>query len=168
MSWLSMVPGLAKALITTRFSYAAFKHHSAAIRMKTVEAFPYISPKNWRREDLEQESIELIWAEVYLSPSKRNRRPLLLGCCYRPPNACTLFYEHLENILDKVAERDILLLGDWSAKHRDWFIGDTTNYHGTTLKGLTERFHMSQLCCEPTHLMNDGKLNSLLDISCLY
>ena len=57
-----------------------------------------------------------------------------------------------------------MLLGDFNAKHRDWFIGDTTNYHGFSLKDLTEHFNMSKICGEPTHLMNDGKPNSLLDL----
>ena len=89
-----------------------------------------------RREDLEQECVELIRVEVYLSPQKRNHRPLLVGCCYRPPSASTIFYEHLETVLDKVTERDILLLGDFNAKHQDWFIDDTTNCHGTSLRAF--------------------------------
>ena len=148
MLWLSRNAGLAKASITTLLSYWLSSTIPPWSAWNGGGVCLNISEKLVckRREDLEQESFELIWVEVYLSPSKKSSSsPCGLLLAGRPPNASTLFYEHLEAILDKVAEWDILFLGDFNAKHRDWFIGDTTNYHGTTLKDLTERFIMSQL-----------------------
>ena len=74
------------------------------------------------------------------------------------------FYNTLELTLDKIAERNVILVGDFNAKHRDWFPGDATNSHGATLKDLMSRFDMVQTCSEPTHLNNDGVPESLLDL----
>ena len=55
-----------------------------------------------------------------------------------------LFFSKLEQVLEKVAEKDILFVGDFNAKHKDWFIGDNTNCNGQTLKDLMDRFDMTQ------------------------
>ena len=75
------------------------------------------------------------------------------------------FFSKLEQVLEKVAEKDILLVGDFNAKHKDWFFGDNTNYNGQTLKDLMDRFDMTQLCSEATHLDNNGEPSSLLDLA---
>ena len=41
-----------------------------------------------RRRDLEQPDLELLWIEIY----SISHRPLLLGCCYRPPNSTMEFF----------------------------------------------------------------------------
>ena len=83
---------------------------------------------------------------------------------HRPPSSTTNFYNTLELTLDKIAERNVILVGDFNAEHRDWFSGDATNSHGATLKDLMSRFDMVQTCSEPTHLNNDGVPESLLDL----
>ena len=61
------------------------------------------------RTDLEHPNLELMWTEIYPNPlSQQKHRSLLIGCCYRPPNSPMTFYEHLETIIDKVAETDNL------------------------------------------------------------
>ena len=66
------------------------------------------------------------------------------------------FFGKLEDVLDDVADRDILLLGDFNAKLHEWFSGDATNSHGNALKDLMDRFDMCQLCSKPAHLNNAG------------
>ena len=69
-----------------------------------------------RRSDLESQDLELLWVEVFLQQSPRTQYPLLIGCCYRPPNSPMHFYEKLETTLDNVVTKNILLLGDFNRK----------------------------------------------------
>ena len=61
-----------------------------------------------RRRDLENPDLELLWIELY----SIYHRPLQLGCCYRPPNS-TMSFEKLEVVPDNVADKDVLLLGNF-------------------------------------------------------
>ena len=40
------------------------------------------------------------------------------------------FYEKLETTLDNVVTKNILLLGDFNAKHHEWCSRDFTTHHG--------------------------------------
>ena len=84
---------------------------------------------------------------------------ILNGCCNRPPDFPKSFYKELEDVLEKIHgfHLPIILLGDFNAKNKEWFAGDSTNHHGRTLKNLMDRFDMHQLVNEPTHLNNEGK-----------
>ena len=105
------------------------------------------------RHDLNNPKLEILWVEISL----QSKRSLLFGCCYRPPHCDQSFYEYLEATLEKVAGQDILLTGDFNAKHTEWYSGDTVNSHGTAMKDLSDRFNLTQLCSEPTHLNLAGK-----------
>ena len=48
------------------------------------------------------------------------------------------FYEKLETTLDNVVTKNILLLGDFNAKHQEWCSRDVTTHHGNALKDLME------------------------------
>ena len=98
-----------------------------------------------------------MWIEI-LSFSDR---PLLLGCCYRPPNSTITFFEKLETSLESVIDKDILLVGDFNSKNSDWFCGDNTNSNGLNLKELMDRLDMYYLCDEATHLNCAGEPSSL-------
>ena len=87
-----------------------------------------------RRSDLESQDLELLWVEVFLQQSPRTQYPLLIGCCYRPPNSPMHFYEKLETTLDNVVTKNILLLGDFNAKHQEWCSRDVTTHHGNALR----------------------------------
>ena len=120
-----------------------------------------------RRNDLEYPERELLWLEIRPNPLRswmRRRHPLLVGCCYRPPNSTNEFFEHLESVSDKITDMDMILLGDFNAKHQEWFTEDPTNAHSADLKDLMDRFNMSQLCYQPTHLNSEGVPASLLDL----
>lgn len=67
------------------------------------------------RYDLMQNSLESIWLQVHLPFTK----PLLIGCCYRPPNSNV---QHVENICDQLLrvmdeEKETFFLGDLNI---DW------------------------------------------------
>ena len=67
-----------------------------------------------RRNDLEHPELELLWLEIRPNPLRsgmRRRRPLLVGRCYRPPNSTNEFFEHLDSVLDKITDMDMILLG---------------------------------------------------------
>ncbi len=113
-----------------------------------------------RRENYETDSLELIWVELF----DESNRSLLIGCCYRPPSAGRIFYNLLETNLNGATDCNILLLGDFNAKHSDWYENDCTNFDGTALKDLLDSFDLTQLCSKPTHLSNDGRPQSLLDL----
>ena len=66
------------------------------------------------------------------------------------------FYEKLETTLDNVVTKNILLLGDFNAKHQEWCSRDVTTHHGNALKDLMDSYGLTQLCTEPTHLDHEG------------
>ena len=117
-----------------------------------------------RRSDLESQDLELLWVEVFLQQSPRTQHPLLIGCCYRPPNLPMHFYEKLETTLDNVVTKNILLLGEFNAKRQEWCSRDLATRHGNALKDLMDSYGLTQLCTKPTHLNHEGKPNSLLDL----
>ena len=80
-----------------------------------------------RRTDLERPDLKLVWIEIFY-----DKTSFLAGCCYRPPASTSAFYNLLETSLESASPSKIVLLGDFNAKHSDWFDGDLTNRHGTT------------------------------------
>ena len=112
------------------------------------------------REDIQTPGLEIIWVEL----SNVGKRPLLVGCCYRPPSSHRYFYTLLDENLDAVAGRDILLLGDFNAKNSNWCETDRTSTAGILLKDLLDSFNLTQLCTQPSHLDNHGIPHSLLDL----
>ena len=113
-----------------------------------------------RRKDLEHSDLELMWIEI----NSFSHRPLLLGCCYRPPNSTMTLFEKLETNLENITDKDLLLVGDFNSRNQDWFHGDITNCYGLHLKELMDRLDMFQLCDEATHLNSSGEPTSLLDL----
>ena len=65
-----------------------------------------------RRTDLEFLRLQLIWIEAFLKSFS-----LLVGCCYRPPSSATVFYEMVEKSLDAASKQNVVLVGDFNAKH---------------------------------------------------
>ena len=114
-----------------------------------------------RRADLESRDLELIWIDILLT----RKRSILLGCCYRPPSSTSDFYNKLESSLENLADRNVILLGDFNAKHNQWCREDPTNRHGIALKDLMDSLNFVQLCSSATHLGNNGKPNGLLDLA---
>lgn len=66
-----------------------------------------------RKNDLEDENIELLWLEI-----KTKNKAMLLGTIYRPPNSNNKFWDLLEENIDKVIELcyvNIIITGDINA-----------------------------------------------------
>lgn len=62
------------------------------------------------RTDLMQDSIEAIWIQLHV----KHLKPLLIGCCYRPPNTKSVYLENVYQMLDLVTNTssEVYLLGD--------------------------------------------------------
>ena len=54
-------------------------------------------------------------------------RSLLVGCYYRPPSSTIVLFERLECSVEKASRRDVILVGNFNAKHTEWFAEDITN-----------------------------------------
>ena len=50
----------------------------------------------------------------------------------------------------------MLLLGDFNAKSKTWFINDQSSNEGTQLESLTSLYGMKQLIAEPTHVLENS------------
>ena len=84
-----------------------------------------------RRNDLDQDGLEVVWADVWLENFK-----VLVGSAYRPPNETAEFWKKLEDNFERVFDRNpntVILCGDLNTdmirKPNDltwrlWFIGD--------------------------------------------
>ena len=110
---------------------------------------------------MESENLELVWIQLFGIYS----RPMLLGTCYRPPQFDQTFFELLNQNIDKVVMHDLLLMGDFNAKHSCWNDKDMTNRPGALLKDLLDSFNLDQLCSKPSHLHSSGRPESLLDLA---
>ena len=80
--------------------------------------------------NLENCELEIIWIEVSDGPAT-----VLVGCCYRPQDSLKSFYEKMDVVLEHLGETrlPVVLLGDFNAKQSEWFVGDSSNYHGRIL-----------------------------------
>lgn len=65
--------------------------------------------------DMMQYNIEVPWLKTYLP----HRKPILLGCCYRPPSANNEYLDTICEMLENntVGGQDIYLMGDFNI---DW------------------------------------------------
>ena len=67
------------------------------------------------------------------------------------------FYEKLETTFDKVVTKNILLPGDFNAKHQEWCSRDLTTYHGNALKELMDSYGLTQVwACGSTAIPADN------------
>ena len=88
---------------------------------------------------------------------------------YRSPNQnfdeFELFLTNLGNLIADITSRNpqfMLLLGDFNAKSKTWFINDQSSSEGTQLKSLTSLYGMKQIIAEPTHVLENS--SSCIDL----
>ena len=118
-----------------------------------------------RRPDLQLWS-ESVWIEIQLSGC----RSLIFGCLYRPPSSSEVdideFARCLELSLDSVDFRrsHAILVGDFNATSPTWYSQDNYNAAGRQLEPVIDQLGLYQCVDFPTHLGNDGQLQSLLDL----
>lgn len=97
------------------------------------------------RHDLMVNDVEVLWLQVQLPYLK----PILVGCCYRPPSARIEYLNGLSNMLDKVTEenRELYWLGDLNI---DWLSDDCPLKN--KLKSMTDICSFSQLIYQSTRI----------------
>lgn len=101
------------------------------------------------RHDLMFDDVEVLWLQVQLPHLK----PIILGCCYRPPSARIEYVNGLCNMLDKVTEenRELYWLGDLNI---DW-LSDICPLKNK-LKTMTDTCGLSQLMDQPTRISSNN------------
>ena len=106
-----------------------------------------------QREDFMMKDTEALWIQVHLP----NLKPILIGCCYRPPHANSLYLNKLCEMLDKVSDRnnEMYLLGDFNI---DWL--SSTCSLKKKLKDICYACNLSQLVYHPTRIHTNKTGNS--------
>ena len=105
---------------------------------------------------------------LILEVNLKNKKEYLVSL-YRSPNQnpdeFELFLTNLENLLADITNRNphfMLLLGDFNAKSKAWFIDNQSSREGTQLESLTSVYGMKQLIAEPTHVLENS--SSCIDL----
>ena len=108
----------------------------------------------------EFQGLELIWLKL-----KINHKTLVIGCCYRKPNALITeveqFVDNLSDSLDMILQlnpHSLLLLADMNDKCRVWSDPHINSELGDRLVSLLLSNNLYQLIQEPT------RENSILDL----
>ena len=98
--------------------------------------------------------IEAIWLHVYIPHLK----PLLVGCCYRPPNTNSSYLDKLCDMIDKVGDftNEMFLLGDLNI---NW---NTIDCPLIFFFSSTDACGLTQVVTEPTRVCvkRDGSRTS--------
>ena len=103
------------------------------------------SIKAVRRNDLESDSLEILWLEICL-----NNLKFLLGTCYRPPNETNIFWDNLQEALDKIYDGNVdksILIGDLNC--------DMKTQHGSKMIQFCNNNNMYFINKTPTRITND-------------
>ena len=80
-----------------------------------------------------------------------------------------MFLTNLENLLADITNRNphfMLLLRDFNAKSKTWFINDQSSRESTQLESLTCLYGMKQLIAEPTQVLEIS--SSCIDLDCMF
>lgn len=99
---------------------------------------------------IETESpIEIIWVSCMTSTSK-----ILIGVCYRPPDASSSFiddlFDSINLALKKYRGHEVYLLGDFNYPQIDWPLLSSTCSSSTNFLNLILDFNFSQIVDQPT------------------
>lgn len=95
-----------------------------------------------RRDDLNIDSIELLWLELRFDNTK-----CLIGVCYRPPDSLVSFWDDLQTALDQAklsGIQNIILTGDLNA--------DPDTFNGNKLKYFADVNNLYIHIDEPTRI----------------
>ena len=107
------------------------------------------------REDLAVMGIEVIWLQAQLP----HLRPVLIGCCYRPPDAPVMYLDQICEMLDRVCDSD----------NEVYFLGDINlNWNNQTcslrrkLLSCADTCNLKQVVKKPTRICSkaDGSTSS--------
>lgn len=97
------------------------------------------------REDLGCIGVEALWLEVQLP----HIRPIMIGCCYRPPNAPIVCLDRICYMLDRACDlnREIFFLGDLNI---DW--GSENCPLKSKLESIAVTCNLAQVVTKPTRI----------------
>ena len=81
---------------------------------------------------------------------------------YRSPSQNQSEFEHfllsLENLLCNIRSKDpafTIVLGDFNARSKSWWVHDITNSEATQIESISLLYGFSQLISEPTHILQN-------------
>ena len=107
-----------------------------------------------RRNDLEITGVECIWIQIKLC----NKRNILFGVFYRPPNSDSAYYSLIEDSIGLAMDSNIsniIISGDFNINQLN-----STSFRKIT--SLCSQFNLFQLIEEPTHYTENS--SSLIDL----
>lgn len=101
------------------------------------------------RHDLGCIGVEALWLEVQLPHLK----PILVGCCYRPPNAPIVYLDQICYMLDKFCDlnKEIYFLGDLNI---DWSLNNSSLKN--KLQSIADICNLSQMVTNPTRIFHNA------------
>ncbi|MGL5507016.1 MAG: endonuclease/exonuclease/phosphatase family protein [Paraclostridium sp.] len=110
------------------------------------------------RNDLMNKNIEAIWVQISVPHCK----PILVGCCYRPPSANVQYLDSICESMDRATDenKDMFLLGDFNI---DWFA--KTCSLTKKLSSMAEVCNLTQMVTQPTRI--GMKTNCVCTSSCI-
>lgn len=110
------------------------------------------------REDLMNSYIEDIWVEISVPHCK----PILAGCCYRPPSANLQYLDRICESMNRVTDENkaIFLLGDFNI---DWMAKNCSLTK--KLKSMADTCNFTQMIIHPTRIVM--KANKVSTSSCI-
>ncbi|KAK3105198.1 hypothetical protein FSP39_019583 [Pinctada imbricata] len=114
----------------------------------------YIKPEipSKRRPDLEVPNIECVWLEINM-----NKKKILLGSFYRPPDSSSDYWNLINHSIDLAFNSkidNIIVTGDFNCNQ-------ISNNHNE-IKKISDAFTLFQLISEPTHYTESS--SSLIDL----
>ena len=112
--------------------------------------------------DIPSTSLECIAVRLHFP----KRKKLNLINVYRPPdNLMDAFLEELDDVICKQigTRTKTCIVGDFNAKHTDWYTGQQTNQAGLSLKNFADGHQLYQVITSPTYNVTEEK-QSLLDL----
>ena len=105
---------------------------------------------------------------LILEVNLKNKKGYLVSFYHSPnqnPEEFELFLTNLENLLADITNRHphfMLLLGNFNAKSKSWFINGQSSSEGTQLESLTSLHGMKQLLAESAHVLENS--SSCIDL----
>lgn len=102
------------------------------------------------REDIMYDEIEVLWLQINLLHTK----PILVGCCYRPPSSDRQYLEAMGKMLDKVCELNMetVFTGDINI---DWLSSNCPVRK--QLVTITDACGLKQVVTKPTRFSTNNK-----------
>ena len=107
------------------------------------------------RNDLMPTEVEVLWLEIHL----QHLKPMLIGCCYRPPSADNVYLDKICEMLEFISDSnyEIYFMGDMNI---NW--SSVNCSMRKKLQSVTDVCGLSQIINKPTRtvIRNDGTVTS--------